>query len=101
MPLSAAEKMKRRREKLKGLGKYEDYKKKHAEICKKSRAKKKVDNLPSLKRKQLQRDLRKIVNERVKKFRSLKKKQSAEFLIKPLRYPQYLKSMRFVFKMVF
>ena len=44
MALTAAEKMKRRRDKLKIEGKYEDYKKNQSESMKKSRAKKKSEN---------------------------------------------------------
>ena len=41
MPLTAAEKMKWRRQKLKDEGRYEDYKKKHREVVKKYRERKK------------------------------------------------------------
>lgn len=52
MAFTAAEKMRRRRQKLKDEGKYEEYKEKHRQTAKKSRAKKKneLDHMTSIER---------------------------------------------------
>lgn len=73
MPLSAAEKMKRRREKIIREGKYEDYKKCHREVCKKSRTKKKsmIESLPEPQKKSIKRIERAKIKERVNKRRGI------------------------------
>lgn len=75
MPLSAAEKMRRRREKLKENGKYEEYKEKTKQACRKTRQKKKeeFDRLPSSKKAKCVKENRRKIKARVTKHRLLKK----------------------------
>ena len=80
MPLTKSEKQKRYIEKLKAQGKYEEFKKKHREVSRKSKEKQKAQvlSLPSsLKKKKL--DAQNAANKiRVAKCRNLKKQKRAE-----------------------
>ncbi|XP_063381046.1 uncharacterized protein LOC134667550 [Cydia fagiglandana] len=82
MPLSAAEKMKRRREKLKENGQYEEYKKKVNEAGRKTRQKKKekFERLPPSKKAKVIKENRKKIKERVAKHRLLKKQINQQTL---------------------
>lgn len=79
MAFTAAEKMRRRRQKLKDEGKYEEYKEKHRQTAKKSRTKKKneLDHMTSIEREKLKRQQRKRSRESVAKSRMKKKEQKA------------------------
>lgn len=78
MALTAAEKMKRHRQKLKDQGKYDDYKKKHKEEAQKYREKKKkqLSKLRQELREDLKSEERRKTRERVAKCRALKKTQN-------------------------
>ena len=75
MPLTAAEKMRRRRQKLKDEGKYEDYKKKHRETVKNSRKRQqeKERMLPKSVQNRIHSKRKVSVKERVAKCRRLKR----------------------------
>ncbi|KAG8191919.1 hypothetical protein JTE90_007719 [Oedothorax gibbosus] len=80
-PLTAAERQRKRREKLKKDGQYEEYKKKHSLLMKKHRQVKadKVSKLPVAVQKELKELEKKKVRERVAKCRRNKSvKQPAE-----------------------
>lgn len=72
MALTAAERQKRRREKLKNEGKYENYKKKNRAEAKKSRDKKRNDlaKLPKSVQNKVKREIRENVRKRVEKCRA-------------------------------
>ncbi|XP_073399323.1 uncharacterized protein [Dendrobates tinctorius] len=78
MPLTPAEKMKRRREKLKETGAYEQYKIKLREAVKKSREKKKIDvgAMSQKKQEKIKEEERKKVRARVRKCRERKKSET-------------------------
>ena len=84
-PLSAAERQKKRREKLKNEGRYEEYKAKHASIVKKYRKKQAV-RLESL----TVEEKDQLVKERREKDRIRKQKSRAKAkkLLSPLRTAQ-------------
>ncbi|CAK1584305.1 unnamed protein product [Parnassius mnemosyne] len=79
MPLSAAEKMRRRREKLKEPGKYDEYKEKIKQACRKTRQKKKeeIERIPLSKKAKVIIENRRKTKERVRKHR-LQKKQNEQ-----------------------
>ena len=68
MALTAAERQKRRRDKLKNEGKYEDYKKKNRAEAKKSRDKKRNDQakLPKSVQNKVKREIKENVRRRVR-----------------------------------
>lgn len=78
-PMTPAEKMKRRREKLKSQGKYEEYKEKHKEEMKQHRLKKKaqLETLSSKKKEEAIEKERANTKERVRKSRMMKKEAAA------------------------
>lgn len=80
MPLTAAEKMRRRRQKLKDEGKYEEYKEKHRETVRKCREMKKEQEqkLSKVKQKKLTEERKRLNRERVAKHRRLKKESSTK-----------------------
>ena len=79
MALTAAERQKRRRDKLKNEGKYEDYKKKNRAEAKKSRDKKRNDQakLPKSVQNKVKREIKENVRRRTAKCRTLKCKISS------------------------
>lgn len=80
MALTAAEKMKRRREKLKLEGKYEQYKKNHREVCRKGRLKKKafLESISSKRADELRSIETEKIKQRVAKHRFKKRQNSIE-----------------------
>ena len=76
MPLTPAERQRRRRQKLKE-GKYEEYKNRHRAIAQKSRDKKKdqLQRLCQQRRETVQRQQREATRKRVAKCRALKKEK--------------------------
>ncbi|CAB3988659.1 Hypothetical predicted protein [Paramuricea clavata] len=85
MALTAAERQRRRREKLKQQGKYEEYKSHHREIAQKSRDKKKdmLENLSQQRREIFQREQREATRKRVAKCKALKKEKEKESVVTP------------------
>lgn len=79
MALTAAEKMRRRRQKLKDEGKYEEYKENHRETARKSRAKKRdeVDDMTPKEREKVRKEQRKRTRESVAKSRWNRKEAEA------------------------
>ena len=77
MPLTPAERQRRRRQKLKEEGKYEEYKNRHCAIAQKSRDKKKdqLQRLCQQRREIVQRQQREATRKRVAKCRALKKEK--------------------------
>ncbi|XP_054722845.1 uncharacterized protein LOC129232768 [Uloborus diversus] len=88
MALTAAEKMRRRRQKLKDEGKYEEYKEKHRETAKKSRAEKKneLEHMTKTEREKVKRQQRKRSRESVAKSRLKKKEKKATIQSKQFPY---------------
>lgn len=80
MALTAAEKMRKHRQKLKDQGKYDDYKNKHKEDAKKYREKRKIQHSKLKKelREEIKLEERRKTRERVAKCRALKKAGSNE-----------------------
>lgn len=76
-PLSAAEKMRRKREKLKEAGKYDEYKEKVKQACRKTRQKKReiIEKLPASQKDKMTNENRRKIKERVRKHRLKKQKE--------------------------
>lgn len=74
MPLTAAERQARRREKLRKEGSYSDYKRKNAEQKRKSRVRQK--NRPSQEDQIIQQKRREQTRQRVARWRALKKQRT-------------------------
>ena len=85
MPLTAAEKQRRLRERKKADGTYDEYRQKQAESSKRSYLKKKakINALPSSDKKKQLAEIRKNTNKRVKKCRNKKRQAEAEKTAKP------------------
>ncbi|XP_046853134.1 uncharacterized protein LOC124446328 [Xenia sp. Carnegie-2017] len=85
MPLTAAQRQAKSRQKLKDTDKYEEYKKKNAEQQRIARAKKKIkeDRLPTGEKTKLQAERRKHVRARVAACRARKKQPKSNYVSLP------------------